>query len=342
MSPSLVPESDLDRLAAWFERALVDYMARAGADAVPNLHDAAAFALGIDTDDPRVRGKRVRPALCLLSAEALGAPPERAVGFALAIELMHNFCLVHDDIEDGDAMRRGRESLWKRIGVPHAINAGDWLLVMAQRAALEEGEGLDDATRLSLGRLLGRTLDRTHVGQALDMNARSDRDFGIESYMRLVREKTGHYLAAPVRGGAIVAGADAELGARIDEMASFLGPVFQIADDLIDLTDGKGREVPGSDVREGKRSFMVAHAAERCSEADRTRLFDVLDKPRDATTDEDVAWATALFERCGSIAAGRAECRALHDRALPAMRALPEPLAAALGPVFEGLVDRRR
>lgn len=306
-----------------------------------NLHDATRHALGLDSDSPEVRGKRIRPLLCLVAAEAMGASFERAIPFALAIELMHDFCLVHDDLEDGDRMRRGRPSVWVAFGAHHAVNAGDYLLVLSYRALLEEGE-LDGATRLRLARLLGETLDRTHVGQALDMNARGDRDFTLERYMRVVREKTGRYLAAPIQGGVVAAGADDDLVAKIGRMAFHLGPLFQIADDLIDLTEGKGREAPGSDIREGKRSYMVAFAAERCRGAERERLFDALDRPRDETTDEDVAFAIDLFRRHGALDAGREACRRLFEEARPILRSTPPALAGALEPIFEGLVARTR
>lgn len=342
--PAEVPDR-AESLAAHFEHVLRDFVRRASVEPIPNLHDAMAYALGIDADapaGPAARGKRIRPVLCLLSAEALGAPLAAAEPFALAIELMHNFCLVHDDLEDGDRTRRGRPAVWVRYGLPHGINAGDFLLVQAQRALVTEGRALTPETRLRLLRLFVFTLERTHIGQALDISARADRAITEDHYLRLVREKTGHYLAAPIQGGAIVAGADEATLATIAEMAAFLGPMFQIMDDIIDLTDGKGRESTGSDIREGKRSFLVAFTAARCSPAERDRLFDLLDKARDATTAEDVAEVRALFEKHNAIEAGRDRCRQLYRASLAELEKLPAPLAAALGPVFESLAGRNR
>jgi geranylgeranyl diphosphate synthase type I len=259
------------------------------------------------------------------------------------MELMHNFCLVHDDLEDGDKTRRGRASVWARFGQAHAINVGDYLLVQAHRAILEWGRNrLDAHASLRLLALLEETLERTHVGQALDMNARARRDLGLEDYMRLARYKTGYYLAAPIQGGAIVAGAEAPVMDSIGRMAEFLGPLFQIMDDLIDLTEGKGREGRGSDIREGKRSFMAVWTAGRCSEADRSMLFEILDKPREATTEKDIASAIRLFERTGALEAARSECKRLHEQSLPILETLPERLSGALAPVFESLTRRVR
>jgi geranylgeranyl pyrophosphate synthase len=338
------------RLDAWgraFEESLGRYLVRVCGEGVENLHDAMAYALGSDIEDPALRGKRIRPALCLLTAEALGATAARAMPFALAIELMHNFALVHDDIQDGDVMRRGRASAWVKFGVPHAINIGDYLLVHATRVLTdwpvdEAKGGLDAATRLRLVKLIGSALDHTHIGQALEINYRGTKHFSEEEYLRIVREKTGHYLAAPIQGGAIVAGTPDDVLEHIGAMAQFLGPMFQIIDDIIDLTDGKGREAIGSDLREGKRSFLVAHVCERGTAAERERLLAILDKPREATGEEDIREAVELFGRHGAIEAGREYCRRLHEGAKRELEALPAALAGPLGMVLEMLVERKK
>lgn len=325
-----------------FEIALREFVDAASKSPVENLHDAMAYALGVDVDDEGIRGKRIRPVLCLLTADALGASVDAAIPFALSIELMHNFCLVHDDIEDGDRMRRGRDAVWVRYGLPHAINIGDFLLVQSEKVLADTDAEWSDAIRLRLIRLLSQTLERTHIGQALDMNARAKSDLTVEQYMEIVREKTGHYLAAPIQGGSIVGGADAATIDAIAEMAGFLGPMFQIRDDIIDLTDGKGREIVGSDVCEGKRSYLVAHTASICSDDDRMRLFEVLDRPRPETSPEDIAWVIGLFERHAAIEEGQDRCRQLFAQSQEALAKLPEPLAAVLGPYFQFLAERKR
>lgn len=333
----------VEALGTHFEALLRRHVEAVSAEPTPHLHDAMAFALGIDVADPLLRGKRIRPVLCLLTAETLGAPLVRAEPFALAIELMHNFCLVHDDIEDGDTMRRGREAVWVKYGLAHGINVGDFLLVHAQKVLAEsEPPGLSEGARLRLLQLLAHTLERTHIGQALDIGARASRSLTVEDYMRLVREKTGFYLAAPIQGGAIAAGAGEEVVAVIGEMAALLGPLFQIADDIIDLTHGKGREAVGSDIREGKRSFLVAHTAAACAAAERERLFDVLDRPRTETTSTDIEWVASLFDRHDAVGAGRECCRRLYAESQSRLGRLPLPLAEALGPVFESLTKRIR
>ena len=331
----------LEMLGEAFETELRRYVAGvARSGPIPNLHDAMAYALGTDIEDPALRGKRIRPLLCLLTARALGARSAEAMPFALAIELMHNFALVHDDMQDGDVMRRGRDAVWVRYGAAHAINIGDYLLVHANRV-LADAVGLAPETRVRLLALIGSALDHTHVGQALDMNARAGRDVSLEDYLRIVREKTGHYLAAPIQGGAIVAGAGEPVLAAIGEMAGLLGPMFQIIDDIIDLTDGKGREAVGSDIREGKRSYLVAHAAARAAPEERERLFRILDAPRDQTTLPMIAEAAEIFERHGSVAAGRVYCNELYADSRRVLETMPAPLSRALGEVLEMLVRRK-
>lgn len=332
----------MEHFAEQFEQELKAFCAARGAEQVANLHDGMDFSLGTDIADPALRGKRIRPLLCLLTAEALGADPVQAMPFALSIELMHNFALVHDDMQDGDIMRRGRDAAWIRYGIPHAINIGDYLLVQTMAALTDWGTAeLPAATRFELLRLIAGALDHTHIGQALDMNARHLRAFGEADYLRIVREKTGYYLAAPIQGGAIVAGAAPATLEAIGELAHLLGPLFQIMDDIIDLTDGKGRESIGSDIREGKRSYLVAWAAERLQPAGREELFDILDLERERTTSEHIARAIALFNSVGAIEAGRAQCDTLYQRSREMLNRLPEPLAAVLGQVFAMLARRR-
>lgn len=311
-----------------------------GEPPIPNLHEGLIYSLGLDIQDRSARGKRIRPVLCLMTAEALGASAGAAMPFACAIELMHNFALVHDDIEDGDEVRRNRPCTYRRYGVAHGVNIGDYLLCKVLSALLAEG-GAPAETQLKLLRLMSRTLDHTHAGQALDINARHSRDFTRAAYDRLVLEKTGHYLAAPMIGGAIVAGRE-DLTPALARFGEFIGPMFQITDDLLDLTEGKGRGgAIGNDIREGKRSFLAADAAAKASAADCARLYDILDKPRAQTSDDDIARVIELLERHGSIEAARRECERLLEAGLRELETLPALLAELLRTFATQLAQRK-
>ncbi len=309
-----------------------------GEDPIPNLDDGLLYALGMDPGAPG-GGKRLRPLLCLLVSHSLCGRHHQAMPFAAAIELMHNFCLVHDDIEDGDEFRRGRPAVWKQFGLHHAINIGDYLFTKIFAALLM---GMGDITPAKMVRffaLMAATLDHTHRGQALDMNARESR-IGIEQYMRLVTEKTGYYLAAPLVAGAIAADAPQEVEEALNRYGLFIGPMFQIRDDLIDLTHGKGRESVGSDIREGKRSFLAAHVFERGEAADRDSLERILNLPREKTSPNHVARAMEIFERSGAMAEARDVCERLKVSALDALMPLHEPLRDRLWKITEHLAER--
>jgi len=310
---------------------------------VANLDDAVGYALGFGVEDAGKRGKRIRPALAVLTCEALGGRRVEVMPFAVAVELMHNFFLVHDDIEDGDEMRHGRPTVWRRYGLAHGVNVGDYLHARISAVLLRSLDcGVSPATLIRLFDLLAETLDHTHRGQALDINARSSAEISVEQYLEMVREKTGYYLAAPVIGGAIVAGAPDEVVAAIREFGAAVGPMFQIMDDLIDLTESKGRGSPGADIREGKRSFMVAFALSRLSPAERDELLAVLDRPRAETTPEDVARAVEIFEECGAIEQARLTIGELGRRAREATSRMPESLGRLLVGATDYLERRTR
>lgn len=185
------------------------------------------------------KGKRVRPAICLITCEALGGNPENALSFALAIEVLHNMFLMHDDIEDGDTVRRDQPTVWVKYGTANAINAGDYLLACAYKSTL--ASPVAPEKRLKLLEALTLTYGKTVEGQALDINARAAESFTVAAYMKMVELKTGYYLACGMVGGAIVAGASNEVVEKIWMLGKNMGPAFQIRDDLIDLTHGKGR-----------------------------------------------------------------------------------------------------
>lgn len=331
--------------SAMVDKALEAFL-RSDPNPVANLHDGVLYSLGLDQADLDARGKRIRPALCLLTCEALEGDVQAAVPFAMAVELMHNFFLVHDDIEDGDRFRRGRPSTWVHYGLAHGINIGDYLFTKLFSAMLF-GAGaatspLSSDQQMGLLGLFVSTLDYTHIGQAQDMNARTSRSFSIDDYLELVRNKTGYYLAAPMIGGAVIAGASRP---TIDALAAFgqnVGPVFQIVDDIIDLTHGKGRESTGCDIREGKRSYLVAHTASAATPAEREELFRILDLPREETTDADVARVGELFAKYGAVEAGKALCRDLMEQAKSALADAPEKLRVTLIEIFEDMLDRKK
>jgi geranylgeranyl diphosphate synthase type I len=269
-------------------------------------------------------GKRIRAALCVASCELFGMPYTYSLEFAAAIEHIHNFTLVHDDIADGDVQRRARPSIWKQHGIAHAINIGDAFVPLAAQSILEAA--YPDTLKL---RLLALTIEHALdmvEGQTLDLNLRRNDLAEYDDYFECTSKKTGAFLAMATVGGGVIGGAaEADLK-RLRDFAHLSGVSFQIRDDLLDMDGDKGR-APGSDVLEGKRTLMVVHATHRASAAERRRLYAILNKPRVSTSAEDVAWVWRLFRRTGADEYAARTAADLAERACEHVLDLPESAA---------------
>jgi len=286
-------------------------------------------------------GKRIRPALCLITCEALGGSSEQALHFAAGVELMHNMFLIHDDIADGDEIRRDKPSIWKQFGLGNAVNAGDYLVGLALRAVIESY--VEESLNSRLTEIFLTTYLRTIEGQALDINARCDAHFTIERYLKISELKTGHYLVLGMLGGALIAGAPEVTIRCLYRLGENMGPAFQIRDDLIDLTAGKGRGgVTGSDIREGKASILYAHALAHSMPGEDEMLLHVMSKPRHETTDEDIAEVIRLYRRCGSIEFARETADTLVRRAHEVLDELPIEQQAPLRSLATYMAERKR
>ncbi len=310
------------------ERELEKSIPRKG---IANLNDAVWYHMDSG-------GKRIRPVLAILTCESLGGDARKAMPFAAACELLHSWLIEHDDLEDGDRVRRGKPAVWVKYGVAHGINIGDFMSEKVYELVLRSD--LDDRTKLDLIAEIVETCAKTAEGQAMDINLRKNTSPSEEEYMKTVELKTAWYLTLPMVGGAIVAGRR-DLVGRIKEFGLKIGPAFQIADDVLDLTKGKGRGEIGSDIREGKRSMMVVHCASRCSGPERARLFKTLDAPRGKTRRSDVEYARRLFEKHGSIDYAMEKARALAAESRLATSSLPENLRGVLDGFAEYLVERK-
>lgn len=268
-------------------------------------------------------GKRLRPLLALLVAEELDVPAAASRPLALAVELLHNAFLIRDDIEDGDRLRRGKPALWVAIGVEPAMNVADLLLSEAFRLIASTPAAPDRV--LLLSRLYAESLQETVLGQAADLEHRGCTNLDLDAWFPLAEQKTGAYLAFSLVGPAVLAGwPEGELE-PLGRAGRALGVSFQIRDDLIDLTAGKGREAPGADLREGKPSILVAHALEGTALVvrERERLRGILATRRDETSPEDVAWAIDLLHRSGSVSYAKEQARQRTAEALHLLRHAP-------------------
>ena len=233
-------------------------------------------------------GKLLRPSLVLFTAEELGAKMEQALPAALALELIHNFSLIHDDVQDGDRTRRGRPTVWSRYGIAQAINSGDLLQALAVSQALVVGAKEAQA-------LLQATAEMIE-GQGLDL-AFEDQAVGVASYLEMIDKKTGALIRCAFRLGAMVAGARAAVVDALVELGGELGRAFQIRDDLLGVWgEAKVTGKPqGSDIRSKKKSLPVAIVLSRASGPQRAFLEGIYKQK--TLTDSDAKKIIEMMDR---------------------------------------------
>ena len=258
-------------------------------------------------------GKRVRPVLALLGAEAVGGHAEDALSCAVAVELFQSAALIHDDIADEGELRRGEPCLHRVEGEGLAINAGDLALTQVFEVLLAD-EGLVAERKVRVMGEIARMERHTLEGQALDLGwVRDGRwDLTTDDYLYMVRSKTAWYSAAvPLYVGALAAGASEEAARDLLELGLSAGVAFQLQDDLLNLVGdaaAQGKDFR-SDVTEGKRTLAVVWALEHLDAADRAELVGLLDAHSAAPA--DLERAVRLIELGGGIERCRALAREL-------------------------------
>jgi geranylgeranyl diphosphate synthase, type I len=241
-------------------------------------------------------GKRIRSLLCLLSCGAAGGDPRVALPAATGLELLHNFSLIHDDIEDNSPTRRHRPTAWKLFGVPLACNAGDGMFSLAHLAFYRLiAEGVADRTVLDVLRLFDETCLALTEGQYLDMEFEARTDVSVDEYFRMIAAKTGALLAASSQLGALVAAAGWD---QIEVYAAYgaaLGRAFQLQDDILGIwghetVTGKSA---ASDILGRKKSLPVIYALSRPET--RERVAGLYGRP--SLTDAEVPEVLALLDK---------------------------------------------
>lgn len=208
-------------------------------------------------------GKRLRPLLCLLACAEVGGDPTQALPAAAAIELLHNFSLIHDDIEDGDEARRHRPTVWRVWGVPQAVNVGDGMFALAY-AALQRSARLGVAPELVLRALniFTETCLALTEGQHLDMNFEKRTDVTVNEYLRMIRGKTAALVGASLAIGALIGGATVGQLDALQHFGRSVGLAFQIQDDLLGIwgdPEVTGKPA-GNDLLRRKKSLPILHA----------------------------------------------------------------------------------
>ncbi len=225
-----------------------------------------------------IGGKRIRPLLTLLSCQLFGDKPEKAINQAMAVEIFHNFSLMHDDIMDEAPLRRGNDTVHKQWNQNVAILSGDAMLIIAYQHLQKEAEqNLDE-----LLRCFNDTALKVCDGQQFDMEFEGREDVSSEEYIKMISLKTAALLSGSLQLGAIQAGADAAQQKNIGEFGHHLGVAFQLQDDYLDAYgDPKsfGKQV-GGDILANKKTILYLSALESDNDELRTELWDIYHKNR--------------------------------------------------------------
>lgn len=295
------------------------------------LYEMIRYHMGLNGSGPS--GKRLRPLLGLLAYASITGDYRAALPGAAAVELGHNFSLVHDDIEDSDVERRHRPTLWKLHGIPQAINAGDMLFSLSRIALHRLTDlGFSDARVLRLMRLYDVTCLALCEGQYLDI-AMSERTepVTVELYFDMIGRKTAALISASIEAGALLATDDETVIARYRAFGWALGLAFQLNDDLLGIwgrQDVTGKEA--SDVARHKWTLPVIYAFEHAGPEDRARLETLwrAESPGDGRVEE----AVRIIERLGGRDYTRDLARQYRDEALAELDAAgvvdPDALAS--------------
>jgi geranylgeranyl diphosphate synthase type II len=292
--PNLTMMHDLAQLQETFEAY---FAKRHFPDTPASLYDPADYFLGIG-------GKRVRPVMCLMGNELFDEIHPDAYPLAAAIELFHNFTLVHDDIMDKAPLRRGMPTVHQKYGEPTALLGGDVMLV----TAYEYINRIDARYLRQVLRLFNTTAKEVCEGQQLDMDFERQPSVSLDAYIHMIGLKTSVLLAASLRMGAILGGAGEANQRLLYAFGRKLGIAFQIQDDYLDAFGDPlkfGKQV-GGDIMSNKKTFLLIHALETADAARQAEIRRVMASDGPGKVQEMLD----LFRACGIDA----WARALKDR----------------------------
>ena len=286
-------------------RLFADLHARANAELLSSLPsgEPSRWLYDLLPVYPRRAGKGLRPVLCLASCAAFGGAGD-ALPFAVALELMHNAFLVHDDIQDGSQHRRGRPTLHVEHGVPLALNVGDALAALANSVVARGARALRPALMEAVLDGWEQMTRETIEGQALDLGWQRDHDVevSIVDYLEMAAKKTAWYTGVlPLSIGALVGSGDAARHLDVFGFGWYLGLLFQIVNDLDGVCAAPGQ----GDIEEGKRTLPIVVLQSRLQGADRDELVRILALDRCRRSPHHVEWVRDRMLATGAVDAVR-------------------------------------
>ena len=256
-------------------------------------------------------GKRIRPLILVLSCETFGGKFEGAVDAAVAVEILHNFTLVHDDIMDNANTRRGKETIHKKWDVSTAILVGDELIGLSYRSLLKtRSRRIDDVVRSFTDGVI-----EVCEGQAFDKEFETDDNVSMNDYFLMIKKKTAELIRISSVIGSIIADASSEDIKGISTYSQNLGFAFQIQDDLLDVIAVEsefGKKI-GGDIHEKKKTYLYLKALELCGNDERKRLIKLYSSNdlRNDTTGDIID----IYMRSGAVESAKAEIKSFTDKA---------------------------
>jgi len=271
---------------------------------------------------PEAGGKRLRPVLAMVVADAISGDSEKVLPLACSLEIIHNFTLIHDDVMDDDPMRRGRPAVHALFDMPTAIIAGDAMFARAfEVLAMTE---VPHGRMRELFTLVAHTVWEIAEGQQLDIDFENSDTVTVDRYLNMIEKKTAVLFACAAKGAAIVSSGTEDQERMMWEYARLLGLGFQIWDDILGITADQeklGKPV-GSDIRNGKRTMIVLHALENADAERRELLLSILG--REDASDEEIAMAIQTLDYVGSIGFARERALEYADRAIECLECLDD------------------
>ena len=283
-------------------------------------------------------GKRLRPSLLLMSADAFGGKKEDAFSAAAGIEVFHNFTLLHDDVMDNSDTRRGRASVFAKWGINTAILSGDTMLTLATQLISQ----VDDKLLRGVLDTFNAMAIKVYEGQRLDMDFETSEDVGLDSYLRMIGDKTGALIGAAAKIGALIGGASWEDAQRMYDYGMMLGMAFQIQDDWLDVFGDSmtfGKPI-GGDINNNKKSYLTLKGLS-LGGPESTALRDAMRLP---AGDTKVKIVTRLYEKMNISEICRKEIAAYSAKAVASLRAtsLSDEDKDAFRAVVEKLTGRKK
>jgi geranylgeranyl diphosphate synthase type I len=291
------------RYGAQVQQELLSLLPKTGfeMDKVLQYHMGWRNEQGETLESPEGQGKALRPALCLFACHALGGDWNKALPAAAALELIHNFSLIHDDIQDGDIERRHRPTVWYLWGPGKALMSGDAMHCLAYQTSMRlRRQGIEDERALRVSQVLVESSLAMIEGQSMDLDFENNLAISQDQYLEMIRLKTGALITCSLRLGALLGSQEVAHEVGFSEYGARLGRIFQIKDDMLGIwgDESKTGKSAGNDIRRRKKSYPIVYAFEKAAPSSRTEMAAIYEKK--SLSEGDVERVMAVLEESGA------------------------------------------